>query len=186
MIFLFPKVGCVRSLEGSFQGCIRIQGDGLSFEILNLPVEFPIEIDFIEDAWDARSIREWICHVTDLLSCNGIEGGMSIFSRMQNNDYEFVMSVEPAVFRCSHGKQVCPAKILTYMPSRNDGFLPDGGWLDRALRILQDLGHSDERHGSGSFFLSTCGDPHCLSHQRRPILWKTTRLSCCQSYIGCI
>lgn len=61
--------------------------------------------------------------------------------------------------RTYHGKQVCPAKILTYMPSRNDGFLPDGGWLDRALRILQDLGHSDERHGSGSFFLSTCGDP---------------------------
>ena len=40
--------------------------------------------------------------------------------------------------------------------------------MDRALRILQDLGHSDERHGSGSLFLSTCGDPHCLSHQRRP------------------
>lgn len=71
-------------VEGSFQGCIRIQGDGLSFEILNLPVEFPTEIDFIEYAWDARSIREWICHITDLLSYNGIEGRMSVFSRSRD------------------------------------------------------------------------------------------------------
>ena len=47
----------------------------MQFEVVNPEVEFPL------DAW---SIRSWICHITEVLNVNGIEGRESVLSRSKD------------------------------------------------------------------------------------------------------
>ena len=61
----------------------------LEFEVVNEPVKFPEDVDFLDhaigsDGLGARPIRRWICHITELLNHHGIEGRESVLSRSKD------------------------------------------------------------------------------------------------------